>query len=97
MPRFEWPFIGLDFGQTLRQFNVHSPGFFSPHLTYCFTHDHRYRVGMANGLRPLSDRLEHAYDIHDLMRRLMQSTRRALAGQHQHGRPIHVAVGDTGD
>ena len=52
---------------------------------------------MQDGGRPLGHRTEHLHHIHDLVRLLVQSAGRPLTGQHQHGRPVHVRIGNSRD
>ena len=89
--------VGLELREILRQLDQHGARFLGPRDTDRLTHHLRNVVGMANARRPLRNGLEHADDVHYLMRLLVQAPRRPLPGEHQHGRMIHVGIGHAGD
>lgn len=84
-------------GEILGQLDMHGAGFFHPRQPHRLAHDLRNGLGVADRDRPLGDGLEHAHDIHHLVGFLVQAFGRALAGEHQHRRAIHVGVGDPGN
>ena len=81
----------------LRQLDVHGAGLLGPREPHGLPDDLRDGLGIQYRRRPLGHRREHADDVHDLVRFLVQAIGRALPGQHEHRRAVHVRVGDAGD
>ena len=95
--RFERHGVRLHFGHVFGQFNVHGPGLFGSGKPHGLANNLGNRIGMQDTCCPFCHRPEHFHHVHDLVRLLVQSLRRALAREHQHGCPVHVRVGHTGN
>jgi hypothetical protein len=88
---------GLHARDVLGQFDMHGAGLLAARGAHGLADDLGDAVRVIHRLRPFGDRFIHADHVHDLMAFLVLARGRALAGQHQQRRMVHVGVGHAGD
>jgi hypothetical protein len=84
-------------GDVLREVDERGAGLFGLRHLEGLAHDLGHDRRVQHLGRVFGDGLEHAHQVQDLVAFLVQACRRALAGDGDHRRAVHVGVGYAGD
>ena len=82
--------------EVLRELDVGRAGLLELRDAECLSNDLRHRAGEFDTLVPLGHRLQHAHDVDELVRFLVELVEARLTGERDHRRVIEEGVGDTG-